>query len=313
MEPRVIKNKDTWFRAKKSCPLISLPAILIVLLFASGVLAPECFAELGKRPFYSSIGSTEIHRLSFFLGNSLSEEVKLGRDHTFVSEEKTFSNLREERFCHPSPDWKGIGGDTKRIIGYQIAGVGLLYLLPEGITKWTDEQRRATASKWAKNAGNPTWDNDLWWINYVGHPYLGAAYYIRARERGLGVLASFCYSALLSAMFEFGAEASFEQPSYQDLIVTPVGGMLIGKFIFEPIRGNIKSKKELMWSDHLLLVLTDPLGSLNGVVDRVFGIDSNIRLTRSPTSLLVSQSFEPPNTRYNRSRQGFGVVLVLRW
>ena len=29
-----------------------------------------------------------------------------------------------------------------------------------------------------------TWDKDDWTIDYIGHSYFGAAYHIRARERG---------------------------------------------------------------------------------------------------------------------------------
>ena len=54
-----------------------------------------------------------------------------------------------------------------------------------------------------------TWDKDPAWINYIGHPYWGATYYIRARERGFGEFGSFIYSAFLSALYEYGIEAFF--------------------------------------------------------------------------------------------------------
>ena len=130
-------------------------------------------------------------------------------------------------------------------MGYQAVVAGALYLLPESVTKWTDEQKRTTANKWAENVQSATWDHDPGMDQLLGHPYWGATYYIRARERGFGEFGSFWYSAFLSALYEYGIEAFFEQPSYQDLIITPVGGTLIGKFIFEPIRASIKSKTEL--------------------------------------------------------------------
>jgi hypothetical protein len=175
-------------------------------------------------------------------------------------------------------DWKGIGRDTAFLLGYEVVFAGILYLLPESVTAWTDEQKKATINKWWENVQNPVWDQDKWWINYIGHPYFGAVYYIRARERGFGGFGSFCYSALLSAFYEFGIEAFFEPPSYQDLIVTPVGGFLVGKYIFEPIRDKIKAKPELKWYDHAGLILTDPLGALNSVFERLFGIQSDIRV-----------------------------------
>jgi hypothetical protein len=79
-------------------------------------------------------------------------------------------------------------------------------------------------------------------VNYIGHPYFGATYYTRARERGFDRIDSFLYSAVASTIYEFGVEAIFERPSYQDLIVTPIGGALLGGFVFEPFRNWIRRR-----------------------------------------------------------------------
>jgi hypothetical protein len=210
--------------------------------------------------------------------DSTSEDKGSDRGHALPSEEKAPSNQEKKALTDQFRDWKGIGRDTAYFMGYQVVVAGALYLLPESVTNWTDEQKKSTVNKWAENVQSATWDKDQAWINYIGHPYWGATYYIRARERGFDEFGSFIYSAFLSALYEYGIEAFFEQPSYQDLIVTPVGGILIGKFIFEPIRASIKSKTELAWFDHLLLILTDPLGAANGLVDRSLGIKSNLRV-----------------------------------
>jgi len=98
-------------------------------------------------------------------------------------------------------DWAGLGRDTALILGYQVVGVGIFYLLPEGVSQWSvKEKENASWSSWWDNVQHPTWDRDQWWIN-AGHAYFGAAYYIRARERGFGELPSFAVSALWSAMF----------------------------------------------------------------------------------------------------------------
>jgi hypothetical protein len=258
--------------------------------------------------------------LLFSSNDSLSEVMGSDRGYTLPSEEKALSNQEKKALSDPSRDWKGIGRDTAYFMGYQVVIAGVLYTLPESVTKWTDEQKRAKANNWAENVQNPTWDKDPAWINYLGHPYWGATYYIRARERGFGEFGSFWYSAFLSALYEFGIEAFFEQPSYQDLIVTPVGGILIGKFVFEPIRASIKSKTELTWSDHLLLILTDPLGAANSVVDRSLGIKSNVRLTipgltplrPERSSYHTAKSLKRQDE--NRSRQhGFGIGFDLMW
>ena len=179
-------------------------------------------------------------------------------------------------------DWSGIGRDTAYFVGYQFVAIGLMYFMPESLTSWTEEQKeKYNIERWWKNIKHPAVDDDKWYVNYVLHPYWGATYYIRARERGFDKLESFVYSAFLSTMYEFGAEALFEQPSYQDLVITPVAGTLVGMYLFEPLRERIKAKGPAQkWYDKLALVLTDPLGTVSGLTDKVFGVKSSARITQ---------------------------------
>jgi Domain of unknown function (DUF3943) len=175
-------------------------------------------------------------------------------------------------------DWVGLGRDTLFLMGYQVFGIGVLYALPESVSSWSDEQKKnLSLETWWNHVRHPQWDKDDWTVNYIGHTYFGATYYTRARERGFGEIDSFLYAALGSAIYEFGVEALFERPSYQDLIVTPVGGALLG-FALEPVRNWIKRKPELQWYDHLVLIATDPIGALNSVGERLLGIKSDIRV-----------------------------------
>lgn len=216
-------------------------------------------------------------------------------------------------------DWVGLGRDTAFAVGYEVALTGILYLMPESVTSWSDEQKDAGPSKWWDNVRDPEWDEDKWWINYIFHPYFGAVYYIRARERGFDRFSSFLYSGLLSAAYEFGVEAFFERPSIQDLIFTPVGGFLVGAFIFEPIRAPIKAKAELKWHDHLVLILTDPLGAANYVMERLFGIKSDIRVDIRPSSLVqhyqpAGRGGGPPEPQESLQHdRGVNIGLRLRW
>jgi hypothetical protein len=118
-------------------------------------------------------------------------------------------------------DWRGRGRDTAFFRGYQGVVAGVLYLLPESVTKWTPEQRKTSMRRWWETVQHPQWDKDNWYVNYLGHLYFIAIAYIRARQRRFGTFGSFWYAAALSRLDEFGIEALFEQPSYQDLIVTP--------------------------------------------------------------------------------------------
>ena len=196
-----------------------------------------------------------------------------------------------------SPDWSGLGRDTGYFLGYQFVAISVLYIAPESISGWSEEDKaNYSFNKWKENVRNLTWDDDAWWINYITHPYWGAAYYIRGRERGLEPMSAFWFSALLSTLFEFGAEALFEQPSYQDLVVTPVAGALIGEYLFAPLRNRIRAKPgRLTRSDKTLLFVTDPLGMLNAEVDRWLGLSLAWRF--GPLSMAEMPRWSgPPDT-----------------
>jgi hypothetical protein len=206
-------------------------------------------------------------------------------------------------------DWSGLARDTALLLGYQsVATFGVIYLMPEEISRWPDVSDKGFGQSWVDNVQDPTFDHDAWWLNYVMHPYFGAVYYTRARARGFGELPSLLYSAFASTMYEFGPEAFFEKPSIQDLIVTPVAGAIVGAFVFEPIRRRILSKPDLAWYDHVGLVLTDPVGALNSIVERVFGIKSTIRVHMTP----------PPGGRTAGGTEGLreravGLQLSVPW
>lgn len=213
-------------------------------------------------------------------------------------------------------NWTGLGTDTALLVGYQALGIGFYYVMPESISKWDESEKdNVSFSRWWDNFQNPQWDPDEWYVN-AGHAYFGAAYYIRARERGFGEVPSFLYSTFASFLYEFGIECFFERPSYQDLIITPVGGTLLGAFVFEPLRNLVKAKAELRWYDHVLLVATDPLGGLNYVVERLFGIKSEIWVDARPPSVALNP---PPGLRVSgpvgaqeKSRGSSGVTVELR-
>jgi Domain of unknown function (DUF3943) len=254
----------------------------------------------------------------FFVHGSLGTT---GQRNILVNEgETTSSDSTQKEPSKPERDWKGIGLDTAFFLGYQVVFAGVLWFLPESVTAWTEDQKKATLAKWKVNVQNPVWDHDKFWINYIAHPYFGATYYTRARERGFGEFGSFSYSFLLSACYEFGIEAFFEPPSKNDLIATPVGGYLLGKYVFEPIRDMIKAKPQLKWYDHAGLILTDPLGALNSVFYWLFGIQSDIRVEFHSPELArqmtvdssEGRSLKGQEVKFSRP-QGVNLQLHLDW
>lgn len=179
------------------------------------------------------------------------------------------------------PDWSGIWRDTGTFFGTQVVAAGIIYTMPQSVSGWSSEEKKNSFKKYFDNLGDPVIDKDKLYINYVLHPYWGATYYIRGRERGLDKLSAFAYSVLISSMYEFGIECFFEKPSIQDLIVTPVAGSLLGAFLFEPWRDSIKRKQELRWYDHVAMVVTDPLGVLSQGIEKVLGIKSTVMVNYS--------------------------------
>ncbi|MDP2028827.1 MAG: DUF3943 domain-containing protein [Thiobacillus sp.] len=216
------------------------------------------------------------------------------------------------------PDWHGVRRDTGYFLGYQFAAIAVLYLAPESISGWDSEQKQNyDFDKWRNNVSQPVWDDDRWWINYILHPYWGGAYYIRARERGLDRAQSFWYSALLSTLFEYGAEALAEPVSAQDLVVTPVAGFFVGEYLMSPLRDRIRAKPgELGWSDKALLFITDPLGVINAETDQLLGVKATLQW--QPIGLHSSVfpagiSASPPGLPRSRPVPAWGLQLQVDW
>lgn len=199
-------------------------------------------------------------------------------------------------------DWDGVRRDTAILIGAQVVAAGVTLLLPESVSGWSSADKQNSFKKYGNNFVHPVLDKDKFYINYILHPYWGATYYTRARERGLSEGESLVYSTVMSALYEFGAECFYEKPSIQDLIVTPVVGSLIGAYIFEPYRNSIRQKSELRWYDHAALAATDPIGLLSLGFEKMFGIKPTIKIEYTAPKLQKSSTGS--TTASNGSRIG---------
>lgn len=74
------------------------------------------------------------------------------------------------------------------------------------------------------------WDNDQIGTNMFLHPYHGSLYYNSARSRGFNYWESGAFALAGSAMWELAMEN--EPPSSNDIIATPVGGMVLGEMFY---------------------------------------------------------------------------------
>jgi Domain of unknown function (DUF3943) len=86
---------------------------------------------------------------------------------------------------------------------------------------------------WASLEGKLTgksysFDTNHFETNFLSHPASGTLYYLAARGNRLGVLESFVYAFVASAVWEFLGEYR-ERVSVNDLIVTPLAGLAVGE------------------------------------------------------------------------------------
>jgi hypothetical protein len=270
-----------------------LLALLACLLVTDGALSAEHWTDLVANPYRSPLITG-----------------------AFCVDEERCDGL-EPMNPADTRDRDGLRRDTWYFLGYQAATIGILYMAPESVSGWTDEQKDGySMSIWWDNVTHPAWDSDDFYINYVLHPYWGAAYYVRAQERGYSGREAFWYSFMLSTAYEFGAEALFEEPSIQDLVVTPVFGSLLGRY-FMGVRSNIRERDAALGSrrtrDKWLWVLTDPLGSLNRRVDKWFGREASFHMQPylSASRRYRQSPFAGPYT--GEKNRVAGVQFYLAW
>ena len=114
-----------------------------------------------------------------------------------------------------------LAGMTAFFVGVQFAAVGFFC----HDRNWNHLDHEFTDSY----TSAPVWDDDTWYYNYAYHPIVGSEYYLAARNRGWSAAGSLSYSAVMSAFYEYVPESLIQQPSVQDLIVTPLAGAALGE------------------------------------------------------------------------------------
>jgi hypothetical protein len=106
-------------------------------------------------------------------------------------------------------------------------------------------------------------DDNLFNTNAVAHPVAGALYYQLARGNGLSAGASFLTSVIGSTIWEYFVEFN-EKPSTNDLILTPVGGAVIGEATYRLGRLFANSRPNL--GNCLGALIFAPIAAVNDAV-----------------------------------------------
>lgn len=107
----------------------------------------------------------------------------------------------------------------------------------------------------------PVFDSDKWYLNYVGHPYQGSLFYNAVRSQNARIWQSslFCLGQVL--VWEYVLESGLEQPSIQDLIVTPLAGIVIGELVH---RGTMAmARNGFRWYEATAVILLNPMFAIN--------------------------------------------------
>jgi hypothetical protein len=162
---------------------------------------------------------------------------------------------------------KGLGSNlwvvTAGLVAFQGASVAVFTQLPGEITGWDNAKPNFLNPKNTFTKG-PHFDSDDWYWNYVGHPVSGSEYYLLARNRKLGPLASLGYATGMSTLWEVGPEAIYERASIQDLIITPVAGAVLGELRYQAKQALIDKStgKANTTLKKILVVVIDPVDAL---------------------------------------------------
>ncbi|RDU60780.1 DUF3943 domain-containing protein [Helicobacter marmotae] len=182
-------------------------------------------------------------------------------------------------FYQPSDKLTYLALSSGVILGGTLVGAGVLYLMPESVTNWNKDEIVNLGANWKRKISqSPVVDADDWFLNWVTHPYWGAVYYMQPRVAGFSWSESALYSILASAFFwEYGVEAFAEIPSWQDLIITPAIGSLIGELFYRATL-SIHAKQDTLLGSRILgksaLLLMDPVGFImqNFGLAHLFGV-----------------------------------------
>ena len=157
--------------------------------------------------------------------------------------------------------WRGMGYS----IIYNVSINLFLYSLPEGTTKWHTVGKYTIPvlkEQYKKSyTSPPVIDDDLWVVNYVGHPYQGSFYFNTIRSQGGTFLQSSLNNVFQSVVWEYVWEAGLEQPSIQDLLVTPIVGTLVGELTH---RATLSMRKNgFKWYEIAAVCFINPAYAIN--------------------------------------------------
>ena len=217
---------------------------------------------------------------------------------------------------------KKIIEDTLYLQGVMLTTIGVLYMLPESVTKWDPEEANGKnlGKKYKDNISDaPIIDEDEFVINYIGHPVSGAIYYSMARNDGLDPFQSFMFSFIMSSfVWECGYEAFAEIPSIQDLISTPIVGALMGEYMYY-LEKELDKNSGLIWGSSSLgnisYFLLNPMGRAADGLSEWLNINVTMKFeTYQELTMLKQEQYNISlNKPYQFDSFNYGVMINLEF
>lgn len=104
------------------------------------------------------------------------------------------------------------------------------------------------------------WDGDSIEINVLGHGAFGSELYMRARQCHLGMAGSLAAAAISSTLWEYAFEGNGVRPSAQDLVFTPLAGLVLGELRYLGYQAASKIARPV--TRQVLQAVLDPLGEI---------------------------------------------------
>jgi hypothetical protein len=104
------------------------------------------------------------------------------------------------------------------------------------------------------------WDYDPLKINLIGHGLMGMELYHRARMCRFSIPGALAFTASATVLWEYGFEGNGVRPSAQDLVYTPLSGLILGEARFQLYERAARLSSPTARS--VLTAVLDPFGEL---------------------------------------------------
>jgi len=149
--------------------------------------------------------------------------------------------------------------------GFEAGAFAILAALPRSISQWDEISGQSISQQYRRTfSAPPRPDTDHWYINYIAHPYQGMLFYNSVRSQNAKVWQSSLYTVGHVLVWEYALEGGLEQPSIQDLIVTPLAGIALGELAhFCSMR---MARNGFKWYETATIFIINPMFALNNKV-----------------------------------------------